>query len=312
MKSRRQRWLRIGFGVFALVVAVLLVRYARGIDWPAVGAALAGFDLATLAQVAALVLLSYLTYGSYDLAARRYAGHDLSTRRVLAIGMTAYAFALCVGAAIGSAGFRLRMYARSGLRIGTISRIIGFSVASNWLGYGLLAGVLFASGAVSPPAQWAGGGGWLRATGVGMLVLVAAYLAACAKWHGRVLHVRGHHLRLPTPGLGALQVVLAAVNWSLMGGMLYVLLDGAHPWPLVTGTMLLAAVASAVVHIPAGVGVIEAVFIAVLAAGAPDPRILAALLAWRAIYYVGPLLLAIVFYMVFEARGFEARGKRSA
>ena len=57
---------------------------------------------------------------------------------------------------------------------------------------------------------------------------------------------------------------------------------------------------------------IEAVFIAVLAAGAPDPRILAALLAWRAIYYVGPLLLAIVFYLVFEARGFEARGKRSA
>ncbi len=307
MKSRRKRWLRVGFGVFALVVAALLVRYARGIDWPAVGTALAGLDVATLAQVAALVLLSYLAYGSYDLAARRYAGHDLSKRRVLGIGMTAYAFALCVGAAIGSAGFRLRMYARSGLRIGTISRIIGFSVASNWLGYGLLAGVLFASGAVSPPAQWSIGGGWLRAIGVVMMLLVAAYLAACVAWHGRILHVRGHHLRLPTPGLGGLQVALATLNWSLMGSMLYLLMGAAHPWALVTGTMLLAAVASALVHIPAGVGVIEAVFIAVLAAGAPDPRILAALLAWRALYYVGPLLLATVFYL-----GFEARGKRSA
>ena len=48
-------------------------------------------------------------------------------------------------------------------------------------------------------------------------------------------------------------------------------------------------------------------FIAVLAGGVPDPRILAALLAWRAIYYVAPLLLAIGFYLAFEARG-----KRSA
>ncbi|MDQ2702275.1 MAG: lysylphosphatidylglycerol synthase domain-containing protein [Pseudomonadota bacterium] len=306
-RARRQRWLRIGFGVFATVVAVLLVRYARGIDWAAVKAALAGFDAGTLWLVAALALLSYVTYGSYDLAARRYAGHDLSTRRVLGIGMTAYAFALCVGAAIGSAGFRLRMYTRSGLRIGTISRVIGFSVASNWLGYGALAGLLFASGAVAPPAQWGIGGGWLRAAGIAMLLLVAAYLASCAAWHGRVLHVRNHHLRLPGPVLGALQVALAALNWSLMASMLFLLLGAAHPWPLVAGTLLLAAVASAIVHIPAGIGVMEAVFIAVLAAGAPDPRILAALLAWRALYYAGPLLLATVFYLVFEARG-----KRSA
>src|SRR5690606_21528094 len=40
-RARRQRWLRFAFGAFALVVAVLLVRYARGIDWPAVAAALA-------------------------------------------------------------------------------------------------------------------------------------------------------------------------------------------------------------------------------------------------------------------------------
>jgi len=252
-------------------------------------------------------VLSFLTYGSYDLAARRYTGHPLSTRRVLGIGMTAYAFALCVGAAIGSAGFRLRMYARSGLGIGTISRIIGFSVAGNWLGYATLAGVLFASGAVSPPAQWSFGSSWLRATGVVMLALVAAYLAACVAWHGRVVHVRGHHLRMPSFGLGVLQVALATLNWSLMATMLFFLLGTAHPWPLVAGTLLLAAVASAVVHLPAGIGVMEAVFIAVLAAGVPDARILAALLAWRALYYVAPLVLATAFYL-----GFEARARRSA
>lgn len=305
--SRKRRWMRIGFGLFAVVVAVLLVRYARGVDWAAVGKALAGFDAGTLWLVAGVALLSYLTYGSYDIAARHYTGHGLTTRRVLGIGMTAYAFALCLGATIGSAGFRLRMYAHSGLGIGTVSRIIGFSVATNWLGYAALAGALFATGAIEPPAQWRVGPGWLRVAGFAMLALVAGYLAACSRWHGRVLHVRGHHLRLPTLWLGLVQVSLAALNWALMALMVYVLMDAAHPWALVAGTLLLAAVASAVVHIPAGIGVMEAVFIAVLAGGVPDPGILAALLAWRAIYYLGPLLLATAFYLAFEARG-----KRSA
>src|SRR5690606_898237 len=62
-RTMRQRWSRIAVGAFALVVAVLLVRYARGIDWRAVAEALAGLDAATLWRVAALAVLSFLTYG---------------------------------------------------------------------------------------------------------------------------------------------------------------------------------------------------------------------------------------------------------
>jgi uncharacterized membrane protein YbhN (UPF0104 family) len=302
-RARLRRWLRIGFALFAAVVAVMLVRYARAIDWTAVGAALAGYGATTLLLVSALTALSYLTYGSYDLAARRYTRHALSTSRVLGIGMTVYAFALSLGAVVGGAGFRFRMYAHSGLRAGTISRIVAFSVATNWLGYAALAGVLFASGALVPPPQWGLGTVVLRALGIAMLVFSLGYLAACAAWHGRSFHVRGHHFRLPSLWLGTLQVLLAALDWALMASILYLLLGAAFAWPLVLGTLLLASVATALVHIPAGIGVMEAVFIAVLANGVPDPRILAALLAWRAVYYLAPLLLATAFYLVFEARG---------
>jgi uncharacterized membrane protein YbhN (UPF0104 family) len=302
-RARRQRLLRMGFALFAVVVAVLLVRYARAIDWAAVGDALAGYDAATLLQVSALTALSYLAYGSYDLAARRYTGHGLSTRRVLGIGMASYAFALSLGAVVGGAGFRFRMYTHSGLRPGTISRIVAFSIATNWLGYAALAGMLFASGALVPPPQWGIGAGVLRAIGGAMLAVTALYLAACARWHGRNFHVRGHHFRLPSLPLGLLQVLLAALDWSLMATILHLLLGMAFGWPLVLGTLLLASVATALVHIPAGLGVAEAVFIAVVGAGVADPRILAALLAWRAVYYLAPLLLATVFYLLFEARG---------
>jgi uncharacterized membrane protein YbhN (UPF0104 family) len=304
-RTRLQRYARVAFVLFMVVVVALLVRYARGVDWPAVVAALRGYGRGALGTVLALTVLSYLAYGGYDLAARRYAGHDLSTRRVLLIATTSYAFALNLGALVGGAGFRFRMYAHSGLRAACIGRVVVFSMLTNWLGYVALAGAVFAAGAVQPPPQWGFGAGVLRAAGVAMLAVAAAYLLACARWRGRTFHVRGHHFRLPTPQLGMLQVALAALNWALMATILFVLLDGELAWPLVLATLLLSAVASAMVHIPAGIGVLEAVFVAVLGTLAPEPRLLAALLAYRAVYYLLPLLLALAFYAAFEAR----RGK---
>jgi uncharacterized membrane protein YbhN (UPF0104 family) len=307
-RPRRQRLrllARAAFAAFAVVVAVLLLRYARNVDWPAVGAALAGYDAATLARVLGLVAASYLVYAAYDLAARRYAGHALSTRRVLLIAATSYAFALNLGALVGGAGFRFRMYAHSGLRPACIGRVVAFSMAANWLGYIALAGAVFAAGAVAPPPQWGFGGGVLRAAGGAMLLAALAYLLACRRWRGRIFHVRGHRFRLPTPALAALQMALAALNWALMASILFLLLGGATPWPLVLATLLLSAVASATMHIPAGIGVLEAVFVAVLGGLVAEPRLLAAVLAYRAAYYLLPLVLALGFYAGFEAR----RGK---
>jgi uncharacterized membrane protein YbhN (UPF0104 family) len=307
----RRRWvtrvLRAVSVLFLLLVAVVLVRYARTVDWHAVAAALAALPPATLAAVAGLTLTSYLVYGGYDLAARRYTGHHLSTRRVLAISLSSYAFALNLGALLGGAGLRYRMYARSGLRNGTIGRIVAFVVATNWLGYVALAGVLFAAGTIAAPpgmamSQGAMTPGLLRALGVAMLAVAVAYLAACAAWRGRTFHLRGHHFRWPSPRLGLVQVALAALDWALMGTLLWVLLGPAYPWPLVTATLLLSAVATALLHVPAGLGVAEAVFVAVLAGGTPEPRILAALLAWRAAYYLVPLVAAVAFYAGVEAR----------
>jgi uncharacterized membrane protein YbhN (UPF0104 family) len=285
-----------------LVVAVLLVRYARSVDWRAVAATLFALRPSTLAAVAALTLASYLVYGGYDLAARRYTGHGLSTRRVLAISLSSYAFALNLGALLGGAGLRYRMYARSGLRNGTIARIVAFVVATNWLGYVALAGVLFAAGTIVAPPGFRLAPWLLRGLGVAMLVVAAGYLCACAAWHGRTFHVRGHHFRWPSPRLGLVQLGLAALDWALMGTLLWVLLGSAYPWTLVTATLLLSAVATALLHVPAGLGVAEAVFVAVLAGGTPEPRILAALLAWRAAYYLLPLVAAAAFYASVEAR----------
>lgn len=306
MKPRHpylRRAARVAFVVFLAIVAVLLVRYARSVDWTRVWAAIAGYDTRTLLTAAALTLLSYLVYCGYDLAARTYSHHHLSTRRVMAIGFTSYAFALNVGALIGGAGFRYRLYSHSGLGVGTISRIVAFTASTNWLGYIALAGVLFAARIVVPPRGWEVGAAGLQALGFVMLAAAVAYLIACRVTHGRVFHVRGHHFRLPSVPLALLQIGMAAINWSIMGAIVFVLLRHQVPYPTVLGVLLLAAVATAVAHIPAGIGVLEAVFLALLGPAIPQPELLAALLGYRALYYFAPLLLAIAAYGIFEARG---------
>lgn len=298
---RLHRAARIGFYVFLAAVAVLLVRAARAVDWAQVGMAIAGYDARTLALALLLTATSYLVYGGYDLAARRYAHHALPVRRVLPIAFTSYAFALNVGALVGAAGFRLRLYSRAGLGLGTVTRIIGFSVATNWLGYVLLGGALFASGLLQPPPALKLGQAALRAVGAVMLAAVPVYLVACHVAHGRVFHFGRHHFRLPSPGLALVQFALAAINWALMGTLLWLLLPSL-PWPLVVVTLLLSAVATAMAHIPAGVGVMEAVFLGVLGGMAPRPEVLAALLVYRACYYLLPLLLASALYASLEWR----------
>lgn len=300
---RLRRWARVAFGVFLIAVAGLLVHAARTIDWNGVIQVIAGYDRRTLALAAGLSAASYLLYTGYDVAARRYAHHALSTRRVMLIALISYAFSLNIGALIGGTGFRFRLYSHSGLGVAAISRVVLFSVSANWMGYLLLAGIVFLSGRISVPPDWRISAIGLQALGLVMLAAVAGYLILCKVSHGRVYHLRGHHFRLPIPVLALRQIALATTNWSIMAAILYVLLPDTIDYPTVLGTLLAAAVASAIAHIPAGIGVLEAVFVAVLGHLAPAPQLLAALLAYRACYYLAPLLVATALYVAFEARG---------
>jgi uncharacterized membrane protein YbhN (UPF0104 family) len=305
MKSRHpvlHRLWRIAFWVFPLIVLALLARAARAIDWAQVGEALTGYSAATLLIAALLTAASYLVYCGYDLAARRYAHHHLSTGRVMLIAAIAYALALNIGALIGGTGFRFRMYSRAGLGLVAISRIVVFSASTNWLGYLLLAGALFASGTVEPPPSFAGAAAGLQWLGAAMLAMSLVYLFACHRLHGRVFHVRGHHFRLPSVPLALAQFGLAALNWSLMAAIIFVLLPPQADYPTVLGASLFTAVASSLLHVPGGLGVLEAIFIATFEHRIDATQVLAALLAYRMLYYVAPLLLAFIAYLLLETR----------
>ena len=71
--------------------------------------------------------------------------------------------------------------------------------------------------------------------------------------------------------------------------------------PVPIGVLLVAAIAGVITHVPAGLGVLEAVFVALLSYQLPASELLATLLAYRAIYYLIPLMIAALVYVVLEA-----------
>ena len=300
--ARRQRWVRGVSLLILAVVAVLLVRYAGSVDWPAVGTALADYRPRRLAACVGLGALSYLLYCGYDLAARAYSQHRLSTGRVFAIGFISYAFNLNLGALVGGAGLRYRLYTRSGIGGGTIARIVAFSIVTNWSGYLLLAGGVLALGLIDLPDDFVAGSTTPRVIGVLMLATVAGYVLACAVAGGREWRWRKATFVAPSLRLAGVQLALSCANWLVIAGILFLLLGQQIDYALVLGVLLVGAVAAAVTHIPAGLGALEAVFIVLLGDRIAQADLLAALLAYRAVYYLLPLVVAVVAYVVFEAR----------
>lgn len=287
--------------LLAAAVLLLVARQARTVDWREVGDALSELPLTRLVAAAAMAIASHALVAGFDLVGRALTRHRLGRARTLVTAAISYAFNLNFGSLVGAVAMRMRLYTRQGLAVGTVGRVIALSMLTNWLGYALVAGAVLV---LAPPVPSIDvlTPGRLRALGLALLAAGVAYLAVCARTGPRTLHWRGHAWPLPGPRLALRQALVSSANWLLMGAIVWWLLDARLPYPLVLAVLLAAAVAGVVTHVPAGLGVLEAVFVAALADRIATPTLLAALLAYRALYYLLPLALALPLYAAGEWR----------
>ena len=305
LSTLRERWPVVRRGLWAaflLAVGWLVYDQARQVDWDQVVDAVRRIPVSHLGVAALLAAASHGLYSSFDLLGRRWTGHPLRTGQVVAVTFVSYAFNLNFGALVGGLAFRYRLYSRLGLENGIIARVVGLSLVTNWLGYVALAGAVFAAGGIEPPDSFRIGSTSLRLLGFALLGLATAYLAACAWSRRRDFSIRGHAFTLPPLRLALEQLLRSILNWLAIAAVLYTLLQQALPFQTVLAIFLVAAIAGVVAHVPAGLGVIEAVFVTLAGAEVPRNELLGALLAYRALYYLAPLAIAMAVYLVIEGR----------
>ncbi len=283
------RWLRRLLTLaFFVLVPVLLFLLVKNLDWQEVRHALGEYRPATLFLGLLLAAAGYTVFSSFDLLSRYYIGHSLPKRRVFTVAFVCNAFNLNLSSWVGAVALRYRLYSRLGLDIADITRILTFSLVTNWFGYLLLAGILFSCGLPALPPGWKLGSDGLRLIGALLLALAAGYLLACRFARRRAWGWREHRLTLPSWRLAALQGLLGASNWSLMALLLYSLLPHSVDYPSVLAILLISSIAGVITHIPAGLGVLEAVFIALLQGRLSQGVLLAALIGYRVLYFLLP------------------------
>ena len=294
-------WLRrvLSFAFFIAVVA-LLARYASHIDWDEVLDSVTETPTPVLAAAVGLAALSHLLYSCFDLIGKRYTGHSLPTPTVMAVNFVSYAFNLCIGSIVGGVGFRYRLYSRLGLKNGVITRIVSMSMLTNWLGYKLLAGILFIVHPLLLPPSWHMGNHGLQWVGGLLVAISAGYLGACVYYGDHSWEWRGHEIYLPPWRMAVLQYSISAANWCLMAAIIWVLLGQRIHYADVLTVLLIGAIAGVVAHVPAGLGVFEFVFVALLSHVVSEGRLIGALLGYRAVYYVLPLMIAALLYLFME------------
>jgi uncharacterized membrane protein YbhN (UPF0104 family) len=312
--GKQKPWLKWGKRAFTLfffiAVPVLLFTLMKNLDWNEVMHALESYKATTLALGFVIAAGSYLTYCGFDVLARRYTEHKLSVKQIVPVTFVCYAFNLNLSSWVGGIALRYRLYSRLGLDVPAITRILSLSLITNWLGYMLLAGFVFAGDFVDLPEGWKIGDTTLQLIGFVLLAVCFAYFAACRFSKKRTWTVRKQQLVLPSLNQALRQALLGALNWGLMALLIYVLLPEKAFYPAVLGILLISSIAGVIAHIPAGLGVLETVFITLMQHQFSKGQLLAALIGYRVIYFLIPLMLALVVYVVLEKRA-KAMRKRN-
>ena len=251
----------------------------------AIAAALRALPPSRLALALGSLLLAYLALTCYDLLSLRWLGRPQPWRRSAPVTATAFALgnvsfnAMVVGGGVRYAGLR-----PLGLGPSEIARMAVFASLGFWLAYGTVGGLLFALDPVQPSVRIAGL----------LLLAPAAYLLLSRR--PRTLRVRGYLMTMPPLPLCIGQLVAGVAELLAMSSVLWLLLPDLPGlgWSHFMQAFLLAIVAGSASQAPGGLGVFDSAFLLLLPKGADLSQAVAALLAFRVLYYLVPLLLALV------------------
>jgi phosphatidylglycerol lysyltransferase len=270
---------------------------------------LRSLPLDAIVAAIALTTLGHLVHVGYDLLALRYAEHPLPWRKVAFGSLITYSLSAVTGfTGVIGASLRYRFWSAWGVSKGEIVKGVSFAALTAGLGATTAAGAVLTAAPAALSLATGLPAGALRGIGAALVVTTVGYLGACATVR-RTLNFGRVSLQLPPPGLGLIQVVIAVLDWSIAGWVFFVLLPSNSTLGFFEflSIFLLTQVGGLVAHVPAGIGVFDATILWLLRPFTPGSEAAAALIAYRAVAYLLPFLLAGL-----ALGGYEASQRRTA
>ena len=257
-----------------------------------------------LALALLLTAVGYAVLPGYDAIALSYIEHPLPIRRIAFGSFIAYALSHSLGFPLLSGGpVRYRFWSVWGLSTSEIAQAISFAGATFIIGMVAVAGGVLLLEPRSTIDLLHLPVSTLRPIGAVCLLLVAGYLVLTTTRY-KTFRLFEWEFPVPSTRLAIAQLGVAVVDWSAAGAVLYVLLPAGYRLAFlpVLGVFLIAQFAGILSHVPGGLGVFEAIVVLLLSPRVPAASIVGSLIAYRAIYYLLPLVLALTCLIAFEAQ----------
>ena len=243
----------------------------------------------------------YTTVGLYEGIAVRIASGRNLRRQAFRTAVIANPLGRAIGVAMASGGaLRYRMYAPEGLSIREVGAVILLVAMPYVFGVGwlidlsLLLHLQDAARAFKlPVAIVAVFGVFGLAKDVGWLAFVAS--------RKEPIMIRGQSIRLPSLRDALVQIAFGLVQISLMTTILYLFMPPElnMTWPAFVAIYCISFVAGQVSNVPAGLGVLEAALFLLLP-HVPPGKLVSAVLAYRAVYELIPLGVALSLLLIYE------------
>jgi len=257
-------------------------------------------DQILLASV--LTVLGYLVMTGYDTLAFRYIRHPLPYFKIALASFIGYAFNNNVGfSGLVGGSLRYRLYNAWRLTAVEIAKVIAFCTISFWLGFVLLGGIFFLATPPDIPPSIHLPFVSIRILGIIMLLPAIGYMLWIAI-RRQPVRIKQWEFELPSAGLFVSQVATSCLDCMIAAGVLYILLPDSLPLTFTRFLciFLLAQIAGVASNVPGGIGIFEAIILVFLAPFFSASAILGALVAFRVIYYLLPLLIAILLLATHE------------
>ncbi len=293
-------WPVIGIGAVVLSLW-LLFRELRGLSLGDVENAFTAIPAGRWIMAVLSTLVAYLALAWYDRIALHHLGFALPWRFISAVSFTTYALSHNIGMSMFSGAMvRYRAYSTKGLTIADVGILVAFCSFTFALGTTLLGGfvllyepeIMHGLFQVEPVVA--------RLAGSFMLLVVASYVGGSAL-HLRPLSVGTFKLVYPRLPIAMRQLLAGPLELVGAAGIIWCAIPTEYNpgFLIVLGVFLASFSAALLSHAPGGLGVLELVFVTALP-DTPKADVIAALLVFRLLYLVIPLLLGIVAVVVFE------------
>lgn len=302
MKNKRaQIWVSTVLAVLITGAAVYVLRgMLANITMTDLETALGKIHPASLIGALAITGICYGVLSVYDWVALKMIGHEQRWGTALSGAVAAYSLSHNLGfAPITATGARWRIYAPYGVPFGDIARIVFLTGIAFWFGVILQIGLVLT---INPqlfgthlPIEMPAASHSL----VGMLIVAGFLIYVGANRMGiRQFGWKGISVPTPSTKHAVLQAFVTMIEIGLASAVLWLLIPGADlgDFMAVYIAYLIAFTSVLITHTPGGVGVLEAITIAMLPqlGGA---NVLVGLLLFRIAFHIVPLIVGAIIML---------------